>query len=188
MPVSPTDTISFYDDSFKQTTKEFPASLTGAVAAAHVKCEQADAAAPAASPLRDIVLPLLEPLSTGGGRRFFYINSNPAVGGDELPLVIKSTDLIKKEEVEELVEVEVEEEEEAEADYCLADLDRLTDLLQVPGGGGRQHDCWESASAMSTVSSSNSSHFEFSASELELDMLPASLQEDYDWMDNIMRI
>ena len=164
VPVSPTDTISFYDDSFKQTTTTKAASPTGA----HVKSE------PPASPLGDIVLPLLEPL--GSGRRLFYFN-NTAGDSAEPPLVIKTSDMIIKQE-----EVEV-------VDYCLADLDRLTDLLQVPGGGGGggRQDSWESASAMSTISS-NSSHFEFSATELELDMLPGSLQEDYDWMDNIMRI
>ena len=164
VPVSPTDTISFYDDSFKQTTTTKAASPTGA----HVKSE------PPASPLGDIVLPLLEPL--GNGRRLFYFN-NTAGDSAEPPLVIKTSDMIIKQE-----EVEV-------VDYCLADLDRLTDLLQVPGGGGGggRQDSWESASAMSTISS-NSSHFEFSATELELDMLPGSLQEDYDWMDNIMRI
>jgi hypothetical protein len=129
-----------------------------------------------------------EPVLGANTRRLFYINntttsnstadnSSTAAAGT---LVIRSTDLIKKEEIVE--EVEEEQQNQLEEDYCLADLDRLTDLLQVPGGGNQ--DCWESASAMSTISS-NSSHFEFSARELgELDML----QEDYDWMDNIMRI
>jgi hypothetical protein len=176
VPVSPTDTISFYEDSFKQTTKEeWTATAT---AAAEVKAE------PANSPLADIILPLLEPPL--GGRRLCYINSSssssPVVRGDDPSLVIKSADIKIKKEEKELKE-ELEEEVET-PDYCLADLDRLTDLLQ----GVRQQDCWESASAMSTISS-NSSHFEFSAAtELELDLLPGSLQEDYDWMDNIMRI
>ena len=74
--------------------------------------------------------------------------------------------------------------EEIRDEYCLADLDTLTDLLQVP-----VHDSWESCSSSSISTSSTASHFEFSASELELgDVLPGSLQEDYDWMDNIMRI
>jgi hypothetical protein len=132
---------------------------------AHVKVEPD-------SPLGDIILPaLVEPIANNT-RRLFYINST-ATGVDsaEPPLVIKSMDLIKQEE----------------EDCCLVDLDRLTDLLEVGGSGGSQQDCWESASAMSTISS-NSSHFEFTATELDLDMLPGSLQEDYDWMDNIMRI
>ena len=72
-------------------------------------------------------------------------------------------------------------------EYCLSDLDTLTDLM---GGGGRTESAWDSASSYSSASnlssgSTTGSHFEFSASELDLDL--GNLQDDYDWMDNIMR-
>jgi transcription factor SOX4/11/12 (SOX group C) len=195
VPVSPTDTVSFYEDSFKQmmrttTTAAKDTSPTGGAAAA-VTLHQMIKREPDSAIGDNILLALEEeeeePVLGANTRRLFYINnttSNSNTTADNSStagtLVIRSTNLIKKEEIEE--QEEEEEQHQLEEDYCLADLDRLTDLLQVPGGGNQ--DCWESASAMSTISS-NSSHFEFSARELgELDML----QEDYDWMDNIMRI
>jgi transcription factor SOX4/11/12 (SOX group C) len=193
VPVSPTDTVSFYEDSFKQmmrttTTAAKDTSPTGGAAAA-VTLHQMIKREPDTAMVGDILLALEEeeeePVLGANTRRLFYINNTTSNStadnsGTAETLVIRSTDLIKKEEIEE--QEEEEEQHQLEEDYCLADLDRLTDLLQVPGGGNQ--DCWESASAMSTISS-NSSHFEFSARELgELDML----QEDYDWMDNIMRI
>jgi hypothetical protein len=191
LPVSPTDTVSFYEDSFKQITTTKDPSPTGAAVAAasapapaQVKCE------PKEEEEQPQQLDVVGPFANT--RRLVFINyvnsatldNRSGSNNSEASLVIKTSTTDDDELIKE------EEEVEQEEDYCLADLDRLTDLLQVPDGGssgGHRQDCWESASAMSTISS-NSSHFEFSATELELGMLPGSLQEDYDWMDNIMRI
>ena len=178
--LSPVDTISFYDDSFKPpqiSTKSEPQphladplSLspnvrTELIASLHLQStpttpttKHSEQSIPL-SPLPDIMtpLPLLEPLN----KQSLYINSEP--------LVIKSTDY----------------KSGFKDEYSLADLDTLTDLLQVPSENmqcGPGLDSWDSGS------STSGSHFEFSTGEFELsDMLPPdSLQ--YDWMDNIIRI
>jgi len=64
-------------------------------------------------------------------------------------------------------------------EYSLADLDTLTDLLEVPSEQAVVAlDSWESGS-----STSGGSHFEFDLG----DMLPSEGLH-YDWMDNIIRI
>ena len=86
-------------------------------------------------------------------------------------------------------ELKEELRHELRDEYCLADLDVLTDLLQVPSSTTpMQEASWESSSSYSSVSStSSSSHFEFSLASDLSDVLPGTLTEDYDWMDNIMR-
>ena len=80
------------------------------------------------------------------------------------PLVIKSTDT---------------KSGSFRDEYSLADLDTLTDLLQVPSDNSVVPlDSWESSS-----STSGGSHFEFDLG----DMLPSEGLQ-YDWMDNIIRI
>jgi len=173
--LSPVDTISFYDDSFKPpqvSSKSPPQSKlpadplvspsvrAGLLASIHLQStstpKHTDQSIPL-SPLPDIITPLLEPLN----KTSLYINSEP--------LVIKSSDCksVFKDE------------------YSLADLDTLTDLLQVPSENmqcGPGLDSWDSGS------STSGSHFEFSTGEFELsDMLPPDSLE-YDWMDNIIRI
>jgi len=178
--LSPVETLSFYD-SFKPV--EFspespsqsklseseldPLSMSpnerqGLVASIHLHPTSISSKQPAEqsiplSPLPDIITPLLEPLN----KHSLYINSEP--------LVIKTSEC----------------KSGFKDEYSLADLDTLTDLLQVPAENmecGPGLDSWESGS------STSGSHFEFTTSELELsDMLPPdSLQ--YDWMDNIIRI
>eukprot|EP00092_Neocalanus_flemingeri_P008320 GFUD01008971.1.p1 GENE.GFUD01008971.1~~GFUD01008971.1.p1 ORF type:complete len:360 (-),score=70.96 GFUD01008971.1:1305-2384(-) len=170
--LSPVDTLSFYDDSFKPpqiSTKSPPQSKLAAdplalsprlLAPVQLQStttqKHSDQSIPL-SPLPDIITPLLDPLN----KQSLYINSEP--------LVIKSTDY----------------KSGFKDQYSLADLDTLTDLLQVPSENmqcGPGLDSWDSGS------STSGSHFEFSTSEFELsDMLPPdSLQ--YDWMDNIIRI
>jgi len=172
--LSPVETISFYD-SFKppqlsphsppQSKLPDPLSLSpnvrpGLIASIHLHStptpKHSEQSLPL-SPLPDIITPLLEPLN----KHSLYINSEP--------LVIKSSDC----------------KSGFKDEYSLADLDTLTDLLQVPSENmecGPGLDSWDSGS------STSGSHFEFTTSEFELsDMLPPdSLQ--YDWMDNIIRI
>jgi len=178
--LSPVDSISFYDDGFKPpqvSTKHPPISPQSKPAdpfalSPNVKPDLFSSIHPQStptnpteqsgqslllSPLPDIITPLLEPLK----KQSLYINSEP--------LVIKSTDF----------------KSGFKDEYSLADLDTLTDLLQVPSENmqcGPGLDSWDSGS------STSGSHFEFSTSEFELsDMLPPDTLQ-YDWMDNIIRI
>jgi len=178
--LSPIDSISFYDDSFKQPQN----STKTTIVPDKIKQEKTIVAppSPVASPapcpspgtppalvpstVAEVTQPapqlttplqLLEPLNKSS----LYINSEP--------LVIKSTD----------------SRSGFKDEYSLADLDTLTDLLQVPcsdlqTGGGL--DSWESGS------SSSGSHFEFTTSDLELSEVLPPHSLDYDWMDTINRI
>ena len=95
----------------------------------------------------------------------------------------KSTKNVLKEAEDQLLQIK--QELNLTDDNCLVDLDGLSDLMEV-----QCPDSWESgsySSISSTSTSSNSSHFEFDARDL-VDMLPSSLQAEYDWMDNIMRM
>jgi len=177
--LSPVETLSFYD-SFKppqaspspppQPKESDPLALSpnvrpGLIASIHLhpthtthSTKHSEQSLPL-SPLPDIITPLLEPLNK---HHSLYINSEP--------LVIKSSDV----------------KSEFKDEYSLADLDTLTDLLQVPSENmecGPGLDSWDSGS------STSGSHFEFTTSEFELsDMLVESDSLQYDWMDNIIRI
>jgi len=181
--LSPVDSISFYDDSFKQPQSTKSAGTADTNSSSSSLTEQQPPVAvtpcpplipsdtptspppmPALVPSTETGLPLqlLEPLKSS-----LYINAEP--------LVIKSAP------------VTVDTRAQGFRDeYSLADLDTLTDLLQVPAsslhtGPGLDSCSWESGS------SSSGSHFEFNTSELDLcDLPPHSL--DYDWMDSINRI
>lgn len=167
--LSPVDTICFYEDSFKppQISTTSPPQQLGV----------RDPLSPGPSPLRDqahppqqpprglqplSILPdiltpeqMLEPLMKHQQQNL-YTNVEP--------LVIKSTDT---------------KSGSFRDEYSLADLDTLTDLLQVPSDNSVVPlDSWESGS-----STSGGSHFEFDLG----DMLPSEGLQ-YDWMDNIIRI
>jgi len=169
VPNSPVDTICFYEDSFKppQISTTSPPQQLGV----------RDPLSPGPSPLRDqahppqqpprglqplSILPdiltpeqMLEPLMKHQQQNL-YTNVEP--------LVIKSTDT---------------KSGSFRDEYSLADLDTLTDLLQVPSDNSVVPlDSWESGS-----STSGGSHFEFDLG----DMLPSEGLQ-YDWMDNIIRI
>lgn len=141
--LSPMDSISFYDDSFKPSERS------------RVVRELHSTVPVPVTELTGGALQLLEPANT---KPSLYINSEP--------LVSKSSSVLRDE-------------------YSLADLDTLTDLLQVPAtdlNTGQRLDSWDSGS------SSAGSHFEFNTTELELcDVIPPQGM-DYDWMDNIIRI
>ena len=190
--LSPVDSISFYDDSFKQpqiSTKTsrvsedtdeheggvliqppplVPISPPPALVPTTVTEVTADSGQGV-----QVTLPLqlLEPLNKSS----LYINSEP--------LVIKSTDnRLGSGSIGTTIPSTGFRDE-----YSLADLDTLTDLLQVPSsdlqtGAGSGLDSWDSGS------STSGSHFEFSTSDLELcEVLPPH-SLDYDWMDTINRI
>ena len=144
--LSPMDSISFYDDSFKPgENPRVRGDLVGPDSTVPVPVTELTGA-----------LQLVEPVSS---------NKSGLVIQAE-PLVSKSSSVLRDE-------------------YSLADLDTLTDLLQVPAtdiNTGQKLDSWDSGS------SSAGSHFEFNTSELELcDVIPPQGM-DYDWMDNIIRI
>ena len=143
--LSPMDSISFYDDSFKPGENPRVRGEPGPDSTVPVPVTELTGA-----------LQMVEPANN---KSSLYINSEP-------PLVTKSSSVLRDE-------------------YSLADLDTLTDLLQVPASDintGQKLDSWDSGS------SSAGSHFEFNTSELELcDVIPPQGM-DYDWMDNIIRI
>ena len=173
--LSPVDSISFYDDSFKQPQNSTKTTTED------IKEEKPDVDPPApmdqslssppplvttttGQPMPQLVpvntespvspLQLLEPLNKSS----LYLNSEPLV------IKFSSSGAGFKD------------------DYTLADLDTLTDLLQVPSSDIQSSaaiDSWESGS------SSSGSHFEFSTSELELDGVLPPHSLDYDWMDRI---
>jgi len=164
--LSPVDTISFYDDSFK------PPQVSPAPAPAQFVPQPGGPAPGVVTPphiLTDIFAPLqlVEPLS----KQSLYFNTEP--------LVIKSVAGVAGEAGAGRAAAGFRDE------YSLADLDTLTDLLQVPATDIQPApglDSWDSGS------STSGSHFEFSTSELELsDVLPPDSLE-YEWMDNIIRI
>jgi len=167
--LSPVETISFYD-SFKppqlspasppQSKLADPLALSPNVRPGLIASIHLHPTQAPLSPLPDIITPLLEPLNK---HQSLYINSEP--------LVIKSSD----------------SKSGFKDEYSLADLDTLTDLLQVPSenmeSGPPGLDSWDSGS------STSGSHLEFTTSEFELsDMLVESDSLQYDWMDNIIRI
>lgn len=169
--LSPVDTICFYDESFKSpsisTTRrpqdEDPLALSPLPQArdrsshlppATIGGQQLRIPHQPLSPLPDILTP--EHLLDSLHRQSLYINAEP--------LVIKSTDT---------------KNSSFKDEYSLADLDTLTDLLQVPSDvSGVPLDSWDSGS-----STSGGSHFEFDLG----DMLPSEGLH-YEWMDNIIRI
>lgn len=177
--LSPVDTICFYDESFKspsisttrQPQDEDPLALSPVPLARDRTSSNNHHLSPAnngsggqqqqiriphqpLSPLPDILTP--EHLLDSLHRQSLYINAEP--------LVIKSTDT---------------KNSSFKDEYSLADLDTLTDLLQVPSDvSGVPLDSWDSGS-----STSGGSHFEFDLG----DMLPSEGLH-YEWMDNIIRI
>merc|ERR1719507_2752667 len=151
--LSPVDTICFYEDSFK------PPQISTA------SPPQAGVSHPLSlgpSPLRDQPQAPQQP-----PRGHQPLSPLPDILTPEQmlePLVIKSTDT---------------KSGSFRDEYSLADLDTLTDLLQVPSDNSVVPlDSWESSS-----STSGGSHFEFDLG----DMLPSEGLQ-YDWMDNIIRI
>jgi hypothetical protein len=172
--LSPVDTICFYEESFKPpqistTRRPQPERSGDPLAVSHdlATRERSSHLSPATiggqqllrihlplSPLPEILTPehLLGCLS----KQSLYINAEP--------LVIKSTDT---------------KNSSFRDEYSLADLDTLTDLLQVPSDVSVvPFDSWDSGS-----STSGGSHFEFDLG----DMLPSEGLQ-YEWMDNIIRI
>lgn len=163
--LSPVDTLCFYEDSFKPPQVS---SALGGHPTLLIKTRTQPALArripttlqvcksEMLAPLPEILTPehILDPLTKQ--QHSLYINSEP--------LVIKSSDT---------------KGGSFRDEYSLADLDTLTDLLQVPSDmSGTVLDSWESSS-----STSGGSHFEFDLG----DMLPSEGLQ-YDWMDNIIRI
>ena len=211
--LSPVDSISFYDDSFKQPQTQHQTKPSGAAGVAAAPAPDTpmvpatvpgSAAAAAADP--QLALQLLEPVT----------RSRLCLPPE--PLVIKAPAQLQQDS---------RQLGGFRDEYSLADLDTLTDLLQVTQtflfislsikiicqiskicpvakknisilitkifcqvpssdmGAGAGLDSWDSGS------SSSGSHFEFSTSgSLELcdtlQLPPHSL--DYDWMDSINRI
>jgi len=168
--LSPVDTICFYEDSFKppqistasppQAGVSHPLSLGPSPLRDQPQApQQPPRGHQPLSPLPDILTPeqMLEPLmKQQQQQQNLYTNVEP--------LVIKSTDT---------------KSGSFRDEYSLADLDTLTDLLQVPSDNSVVPlDSWESSS-----STSGGSHFEFDLG----DMLPSEGLQ-YDWMDNIIRI
>jgi len=141
--LSPMDSISFYEDSFKPSKSPSKRGEGGTDSTVPVPVTELSRA-----------VEVVEPVSS---KPSLYISCEP--------LVSKSSSVLRDE-------------------YSLADLDTLTDLLQVPASDlntGQKLDSWDSGS------STAGSHFEFNTTELELcDVVPPGL--DYDWMDNIIRI
>lgn len=182
--LSPVDSICFYEDSFKppqQSTTIRPHEPHDPIAL---------------SPTESTSLPSGSPLPQQVGEQVIPLNPHPGMNtpltlqtiGEPLnklglyclnptaePLVIKSTDF-KHGTTGSFID-----------EYGLADVDTLTDLLQVPSettgnSGSSGLDSWDSGS------STSGSHFEFSTSDFELsDMLPPD-SLGYDWMDNIIKI
>lgn len=165
--LSPVDTICFYEESFKppqitttrrpQVEMKYPTLTGGSTGETQAKERMSPLHTPhrPLSPLSEILTPdhLLDSLPK---QSIYYINAEP--------LVIKSTDT---------------KNSSFKDEYSLADLDTLTDLLQVPSDvSGVPLDSWDSGS-----STSGGSHFEFDLG----DMLPSEGLQ-YEWMDNIIRI
>jgi len=171
--LSPVDTICFYEDSFKppqistasppQLGVSHPLSLGPSPLRDQPQApQQPPRGHQPLSPLPDILTPeqMLEPLMKQQQQQQQQQNLYTNVE----PLVIKSTDT---------------KSGSFRDEYSLADLDTLTDLLQVPSDNSVVPlDSWESSS-----STSGGSHFEFDLG----DMLPSEGLQ-YDWMDNIIRI
>lgn len=173
--LSPVDTICFYQDSFKppqtsttsrpQEEQSDPgvqvppgAKFTQPTPLVMVACST-PRPHQSLSPLPEIITPdqMIEPLT----KQCLYINAEP--------LVIKSVSDARSGSFRD--------------EYSLADLDTLTDLLQVPSDASCVPlDTWDSGS-----STSGGSHFEFN-NDFDLgDMLPSEGLQ-YDWMDSIIRI
>jgi len=178
--LSPVDSIYFYEDSFKPP--QHP--TTNRPHEPHDPIALSPTSLPSGSPLPQQVGEQVIPLSPLPG-----INTQLTLQtiGEPLnklglyclnptaePLVIKSTDF--KPGTMGFID-----------EYGLADVDTLTDLLQVSSETTGNHghsglDSWDSGS------STSGSHFEFSTSDFEMsDMLPPD-SLGYDWMDNIIQI
>jgi hypothetical protein len=69
----------------------------------------------------------------------------------------------------------------------LADLDTLTDLLQVPVDIKMDVDDLNHLDTWDSGSSSSGSHFEFSTADMS-DMLSDFGVRDADWVDNLIRL
>ena len=183
--LSPTDTITFYEDSFKQScdTASSPVFVPGTEEEMNLKSEPMET-----QPMS----PLINPFNN---KRLYINNEALVIKASEVKQEATAaedvvyTKLELREEFSLKQELKEELRHELRDEYCLADLDVLTDLLQVPSSTTpMQEASWESSSSYSSVSStSSSSHFEFSLASDLSDVLPGTLTEDYDWMDNIMR-
>ena len=166
--LSPTDSISFYDsdDSFKQeiSTKTTRTSDEDQPEQRDTVEMSPPTPLPSSPPhsVNMTSLPMMEPIN----KTSLYINSEP--------LVIKSTESRSGGGGGGVTTG-------FKDDYSLADLDTLTDLLQVPSSDlhhtGHLDSGWESGS------SSSGSHFEFSTSDLECDLVLPGHSLDLEWMD-----
>jgi len=177
--LSPTDTITFYEDSFKQ------GCMT------NLKAEPMDDHESVLVPNQAFIQPLVIKSVKREAGAPLKQELNPLSFLKETSYMKEDTPSYMKEETLSYIKEEPSNELVLKCslrdEYCLSDLDTLTDLL---GAGGGRQEAWESASSYSSASnlssgSTTGSHFEFSATELDLDL--GNLQEDYDWMDNIMR-
>ena len=137
------------------------------------------------TPDSESLTPILHPILDKRLKKEIGAGGNPGLVSSSTKKEQSTTSIISEAEHQ---LIQLKQELTAADDNCLVDLDGLSDLMEV-----QCPDSWESGSYSSTSSStstmsSNSSHFEFDARDLVMDMLPSSLQAEYDWMDNIMRM
>ena len=177
--LSPVDSISFYEDSFKQpeistktnnTTTLPPQDTVQLSPPSPITTSSSPDTSPV-TPVDTVSLPLplqlLEPINKAS----LYINSEALVIKAAQDASSKASALTAS----------------FKDEYSLADLDTLTDLLQVPNSNNPQNpstalDSWDSGS------SSSGSHFEFSTSDLDCDLVLPPHSLDIEWMDNIYRV
>jgi len=198
VPISPTcsspgatEAPSFYEDSYKRIFLSPPISPAEAPL-----CSQLPTSLSHLNhhhlqyqngyPTSQIKAEPLDPLVISPSYSLPSINTK-GINLNHQPLVIKATDVhnmalfaIKQEEP-------MKQEDNNNDQYSLADLDTLTDLLQVPVDIKMDVDDLNHLDTWDSGSSSSGSHFEFSTADMS-DMLSDFGVRDSDWVDNLIRL
>lgn len=193
VPISPTcsspgapEAPSFYEDSYKRIFLSPPISPAEGPLCSQVDTHQYQQTS---YPTSQIKSEPLDPLVIHPSYSLPPINTK-GINLNHQPLVIKATDVnhhhmiaIKQEDPP-----SVKQEDNNNDQYSsLADLDTLTDLLQVPVDIKMDVDDLNHLDTWDSGSSSSGSHFEFSTADMS-DMLSDFGVRDADWVDNLIRL
>jgi len=206
VPISPTcsspgatEAPSFYEDSYKRIflsppispaeatlCSQLPMSLSNHHNHHHLQYQNG-------YPTSQIKSEPLDPLVIAPSYSLPSLINTKGINLNHQPLVIKATDVHNMASYASMASFAIKQEESMKQEdnnndqYSLADLDTLTDLLQVPVDIKMDVDDLNHLDTWDSGSSSSGSHFEFSTADMS-DMLSDFGVRDSDWVDNLIRL
>lgn len=201
VPISPTcsspgatEAPSFYEDSYKRIFLSPPISPASAPLCSELSTHLTHHSHHQYHHTSQIKSEPLDPLVISHPSYCLPSINTKGIILNHQPLVIKATDVHNMASIASMASFAIKQEEAMKQEednnndqYSLADLDTLTDLLQVPVDIKMDVDDLNHLDTWDSGSSSSGSHFEFSTADMS-DMLSDFGVRDSDWVDNLIRL